>query len=633
MTLVLARLWIVASTLLILAGWGLSLLGVLGIPGYTIALMVIGGAVWTCARAAGWRIEWKPLTKWRFRRKHWLPAAFAVVTLLIVIGGILHPPNNFDSLAYRVPRTLHWLAEGRWHWIDTTYVRLNTRSFGTEWTIAPILALTRSDRSIWVINLAMFLLLPGLIFSCFRGLGVSGRTSWHWMWLIPCADGLILQAAGGANDLPATFFAIAGVALAISARRRNSAVDAWLSVLSAALLTGLKPTNAPFGLVWLAVAWPTFKLLLSRPIATALVVAASITVSFVPSAIVNHLHCGDWTGATVELPETKLPRPAALVPAFNSVVLVTENLMPSVFPWSERWTSFWSSQVPAWFLSEMTRVYGIHSRFANAPQMPTEELSGFGFALSWLALVSSITLFRERSARQRSLADKMIVLSPWIGLLVIVVFMPATGIARYALAYYPFLLLPILIGARGENLTRKKWWRWGARLALVNAALVLVISPVRPLWPAVTVCNYFAHLPNAPALVIRARDVYQVYSERWDALREVRAVLPENAKTIALFSYNDIEASLWRPFGSRKFCHVTIGKPAQYMKAKGFPYLLVNETLAEGWAPGWLDGLEMERVDTVFVKQLASRPPFKWTLFRRHSSATDQLPEQTHEQQ
>jgi hypothetical protein len=634
MTLVLARFWILISTQLVLAGWVLSLFNGLGRAGYAIALIAIAGITWSWARVCGWSVGLKPLKRWKFRWRRWLPAGFAIVALMIVIGGLIHPPNNFDSLAYRVPRTLNWLAEGHWHWIDTTYVRLNTRSFVTEWTIAPILALTRSDRSIWIINLGMFLLLPGLIFSAFRGLGVGKRMSWNWMWIVPCADGVILQAGGAANDLPAVFFGVAAVVLAISARQRSSVSDAWMSMLSAALLTGLKPTNAPFGLLWLAVAWPIFPLLARKPVASTLALAASLAVSFVPSAVFNYRYSGDWTGTALELPQTLNTTPG-LVFSVNCASVISGNLLPSVFPWSSAWESYWDTYLPAWFREEIMKVYGSHVRLMGMPQMPNEEMSAFGFALCWLAIFSGIFLWRHGSAPSRTMADRLVLLSPWVGILVVIAMMPAAGTPRYGLVYYPFLLLPILSRRGGDHLIRQKWWQLGACLTLAHSAMVLVISPVRPLWPAASMLGELAKRPNPPALVVRARDVYQTYGRRWDALSPVRAMLPADAKTFGLACHNNLEASLWRPFGERRFLHVTPGAPREKVESMHLRYLVVNESIMEAGnsaSSGWLEEIGMERVESVFVKELASAPPIKWTLFRRRQSTDTNNWSTTHDE-
>src|SRR5579863_187757 len=66
----------------------------------------------------------------RFRRP--LPFGFLALAFVALIGGILYSPTNYDALAYRVPRVLHWLAHGEWHWVHTEFNRLNVRAPGQE---------------------------------------------------------------------------------------------------------------------------------------------------------------------------------------------------------------------------------------------------------------------------------------------------------------------------------------------------------------------------------------------------------------------------------------------------------------------------------------------------------------------
>jgi hypothetical protein len=149
-----------------------------------------------------------------------------ILAALAILGGVLHAPNNYDALAYRVPRVLNWLAEGQWHWIHTGFVRLNTRACGIEWLSAPLIAFTRTDRWIFVINAVSFLLLPGLIFSLFRRVGVNARVAWHWMWLAPSGYCFVLQAGSIANDMFSAIFALAAVDYALRARASGRASEA-----------------------------------------------------------------------------------------------------------------------------------------------------------------------------------------------------------------------------------------------------------------------------------------------------------------------------------------------------------------------------------------------------------------------
>src|SRR6266446_7431060 len=166
----------------------------------------------------------------RFRRP--FPLSFLVLAALALLGGLLYAPNNYDALAYRIPRVLHWLAEGRWHWVHTEFQRLNTRAPAFEWLSAPWVALLRTDRFLFLINIISFLLLPGLVFSVFRRLGVGAQVAWHWMWLLPAGYCFLLQAGSIGNDLIGVVFALAALDFALRAREEDRARNVWLSVLA-----------------------------------------------------------------------------------------------------------------------------------------------------------------------------------------------------------------------------------------------------------------------------------------------------------------------------------------------------------------------------------------------------------------
>lgn len=58
----------------------------------------------------------------------WLPLLFISIAFLALVGGTLYPPSNYDALSYRLPRILHWLDLGHWHWIDSPNTRQNYSS-------------------------------------------------------------------------------------------------------------------------------------------------------------------------------------------------------------------------------------------------------------------------------------------------------------------------------------------------------------------------------------------------------------------------------------------------------------------------------------------------------------------------
>jgi uncharacterized membrane protein YqaE (UPF0057 family) len=259
------------------AGWGLSAIHELNAGGYA-AVLLAGLAGWLVWRGkAGWRTPIRPrwaVLRRRFRRP--FPLAFLILTALAFLGGVIHAPSNYDGLTYRLPRVLHWLAAGQWHWIHTIFPRVNARACGIEWVSAPLMALTRTDRLLFLINVVSFLLLPGLVYSVFTRLGVRRRVAWHWMWVAPTGYCYLVQAGSVANDLFGAPFALAAVDFALRARRSQAPRDFFASVIAAALMTSAKTSDLPLLLPWGLAILPSWRLGFRRPLGLAAVVLIAV---------------------------------------------------------------------------------------------------------------------------------------------------------------------------------------------------------------------------------------------------------------------------------------------------------------------------------------------------------------------
>src|ERR1700690_1034342 len=131
----LVRLWLWVSAFATAAGGILSALGQLNRFGYTILLAGFVFFVFFFRTELGFDFgnntsRWRKLGR-RFRRP--LPLCFAVLAVLIFVGGAWYPPTQYTALNYRLDRVLQWLAHGQWWWIHTPNGRLNTRACGMEW--------------------------------------------------------------------------------------------------------------------------------------------------------------------------------------------------------------------------------------------------------------------------------------------------------------------------------------------------------------------------------------------------------------------------------------------------------------------------------------------------------------------
>jgi hypothetical protein len=626
-----AALWELICAFWACAGWALSAIHQLNRGGYTLALLLGIGLLWVVRRinpdAHGGCATRTGFARLIRRLRHPFPAAFAVLTALVLAGGALHPPGNYDGLAYRTPRVLNWLAEGRWHWIHTEFNRLNNRACGYEWVTAPLISLTGSDRLQFLINVVSFILLPGLVFSVFWRLGLSRKTAWYWMWLAPTGYCFVLQAGSIGNDLFGVPFALAAVDFALRARASGRASEAWLSIVAAALLTGSKANNIPLLLPWLFALWPCVGLLRSRFAATFLVCAFAALASYLPSAALNQHYCGDWSGLVAEHNQSFQAKPALRV-ANNTVLMLIQNLAPPVFPMANAWNGAVERAVPASLRHELENNFEPGAAHWTIGELEIEEGAGLGFGVTGLAIVSAVVgLARYRRGRvphghcgfRPEFFSNAILISAWIALLALMAKSGITGISRIAAAFYPLCLAGVLAVSNQAVVAGKRWWRNLGLLVFALGAAVVILSPARPLWPWRLVLGEGAN-DHFPSSLARARSVYDVQSRRADGFAPVREVLPPGLKVLGLISFDDPETSLWRPFGSRRIVHVTRSDTPQALRASGIEYILVNATKFD-WifdAPldAWMIRMHAEKVAELSLPLRSTLGPSRWVLVR-----------------
>ena len=614
--------WIIFCAYCNLAGWVLSACHRLNAAGYAVAFLLGLAAVWAqrrqiyAAAFSGW--HWGK-TRRRFRRS--FPLAFLLLGALAVLGGTIHPPSNYDGLAYRVPRVLHWLAEGRWHWIYTDFQRVNTRACGIEWLSAPLIAFTRTERSLFLINTVSFLLLPGLVFSLFRRVGVRPRAAWHWMWLLPTGYCYLLQAGSIANDMFSTVYALAAMDFALRARKSGRVSEVWLSVLSAALLTGAKTSNLPLLLPWVVALAPTWRLWLIRPLAWAAVLPLALGASFLPMAVLNTVYGGEWSGAVIEH-ATVGSGPVWLHLLANGITWPLDNLAPPVFPFALAWNQVADAMIPA-SLAALYRRYGFEPGAADGhlQGVQVEEGAGLGFGMTILLGLSVLAVMfgrRPRDARRAGppsdLFMKLICIAPWLSLLFLMTKLSFGGAVRYLASYYPLLGMGLLLSPAQGEIVRRKWWRSWASFSWGLAALVLVISPARPLWPAGWFIRHYGSRLKSSRLAVRAMDAYETKSKRTQVFAPVLAALPGDATVLGYLAEDCPETSVWKPFGSRRVLHVKRSDSAEAIRQRGIRYMLVTLSASKEPWPHWVQRMNARELKTASLKMWGWLPPYVWHL-------------------
>lgn len=590
--------------------------------------LAITAIVWWKSRHPDGRWGWG-IHKLRHRFKRSFPLAFLILAVLAFAGGVIYAPSNYDGLAYRTPRVLHWLAEGRWHWIHTNYQAQNVRAVGYEWVTAPLILFTRSYRLLFLIEMVSFLLLPGLVFSVFTRLGVRPRVAWHWMWLLPTGYGFLLQAGSIGNDLFGAALALAALDLALRARDSKNCAEAWLSILAASLLSGGKMSNAPLLLPWLTAFLPSIPLLKKRLTTTLAVCAVGAICSFLPMAVVNYEHGGDWTGLRAEglstVVELSTLRAFAAHLAFNPVMLALDNFVPPVFPFAGEWNRAVIKLVPKKFMDLLEQHFWGDQAHMTLGELQIEETAGLGFGLSVLLVLSLLAARKHAKSKAGDLISPTKRTISWA--LLISVFLSLVAYmakcfgaeARLMLPYYGFIIPLLLNGESQARIIKATWWKACAMAVFLLAGVPLILTPARPLWPAQRILSWFG--PGANPFVTRARAVYSVYAERPDGFAPVRRILPPNLSVLGLISCDDPETSLWCPFGARQIEHVLPTDSLADFRRQGISYVLIG---SDGYKfffseplEKWMAQHNAELIETVSLRLRVSKDhPMDWFLVK-----------------
>jgi hypothetical protein len=615
-----AALWICCWAYFGCAGWLLAALHQLNTAAYAAALLpALGFARFWLRRHPPAFSAQKFLR--RFRRP--LPAVFLGAAFLTFLGGALYAPANYDALTYRLPRLLNWFVAHRWFWIPTINERVNYSGVAWEWTAMPLLALTRSDRALFLIDWSGFLLLPGLLFSIFRQLGVGPRVARAWMWILPLAFGYVTQAGSIGNDLPGAGFCLLSVCFGLRARRSGRFADVWLALLAAALLTGIKLSNAPLALPCLVAVWPALRRLREHLVASFFLAGVAITISSVPIMALNHAYACSWTGDPNNQYQMQVKNVRA---AFlgNSLLLAGETAMPPLLPNARKLTEVLDRKLPASWAALLKQDF---PRFylAKLGEVPGEEGSGLGLGIIFLLFVGAVGAgigWGRIAAAPRPHFRSLVWLAAWVAGLVYMAKMGSEATARLMLPYYPLLLVPCLL-LPGHNVLRRRRVEWFfAATAALSILPALVLSASRPLWPGRTVCAQLAASHPANAGLRRMAAVYSTYAHRNDLLAPLRAQLPADAGQIGFIAgSNDADYSLWRPFGRRRVIDLRYDAP-QFLKQPGdFRWLVVKD---EAWPDicamplaDWAQTNHFQVVSSTVIVELVSWGGQSWTVLRQ----------------
>jgi hypothetical protein len=572
----LAGLWLIWSAWCSVSGWLLSAANRLDGVGYLAMTPVLFGAGWLWLRATAGKTEKFNFAKIFRRLRRPAPLVFVIIAALSLLGGILYAPWSFDATTYRLPRILYWWSAHHWYWIGTLDHRLDFSSAGFEWQMLPLVVLTHGDRFLFLLNWLPYLLLPGLIFTAFRALGVGARNARRWMWLLPAAYCVALQAGSLQNDGYTLGYLLAAVVFGVLGLRQKSLGLVLLSVLAAALLTGAKVSNVPLLLPLGVLLLPALVSVRWRDWKTFVVLAVAVFVSFLPLSYQCWKNTADWTGNPDNQWNVKT-RGVVAPAAANAVILLNDALQPPYLPGSRAV----NARLEAFNAGALAgRLKDAHGEFGGIhfSEMAYEGGAGpgFGLALYLAALLLGSALVGARPACGPAALPLVLKVVPWLAWISYFVFLVKLGSnhsARIGAPYYPLLLVTLLRCPRVAAFERKKS---AGALAVFCAALalpVLLLTPARPLVPVQTLAR-LAHRPFAEKIA----EQYRFWGGLRDDLAPLRARLPVDAVRLGYAAgFHDTPYGLFPPLGDRKIVELGLPLGSGALPPADLKYAVVTE--------------------------------------------------------
>lgn len=466
-------------------GWILSAVHMLNPIGYVATLVPLCYGYW---------ILWSKYRKQGFSfnlsipKKQFLHIGWILVLFVILIGALAHRPFGWDACAYRLPRVLRWLESAQWRWLNSADDRQDISALAYEWMIAPIYALTQSDRLLFVINIVPFALMPYLCWHSARALCVSWQWSKIQSVLIPLGFCYSLQAGGVSNDGIGAFFALMPIALLaptcclwISAKWKMA-----LSILSIAILSAIKLTNVPLaGMLLLWTIWMHRSCLhnYTKNLApVAVVVIASVFCSILPIAAINWHYTGHYSGdPNNTYQHQSVSAKSALI--VNACFLLSDAISPNPI----------ASRMNQWLLENEDLKHCRQTLSQTYPNVKYLSFASYGYDAASgpsfpiligipLLLLYGLVFLRKRSGAKPAVwAFFFLIL---ISYLFFMTHVAVHGSQRHAAPYYPVLLLALFGAVSHKCYLLPKWLVNSVIIVSLSVTLInLFLSPVRPILP------------------------------------------------------------------------------------------------------------------------------------------------------
>jgi len=173
------------------------------------------------------------------KEKNILLFVFIIIILPLLLFAIFIPPNNWDSMAYHLPRVEHWIQNKNIYPYSTNIVRQALTSPLSEYIIANFQILANTDAFSNLVQFASFIFIlfsATLIFSILK-IGMKGQL---FLFLALLSLPMVLfQATTTQTDLLASFFFISFILFSLLIIKTESNFKTNFIFLALSLTLGI----------------------------------------------------------------------------------------------------------------------------------------------------------------------------------------------------------------------------------------------------------------------------------------------------------------------------------------------------------------------------------------------------------
>ena len=312
-------------------------------------------------------------------------------------------PNNYDSLAYHLPRAMYYLGQNSLAHFDTGNPRQTYFPF--NYNLLQLFGLIYSPplQCLNFINLTAWSAAGIAVYRLCRLSAFKANSALIATWLALTATQVLAQATATTNDLPTGAGLLCALVFALRWRQSRQTRDALFAGIAAGLTAGSKLTviffGPPAGLIVLVLAYQHWRRGEVRAfflgVRAWLVPGLLAFALAAPFALINLAEKGQWINHTYDFTLNR-PFSLACVAQTSGAYLVQLFLEPlHRFTFDLQFTAELNTWGQRTFFPHWNETYAFSPLFLFPPDL-NEDHVWFGFAGPFIFLSAVFCLFRAR---------------------------------------------------------------------------------------------------------------------------------------------------------------------------------------------------------------------------------------------